>query len=171
MERRRSCLDEALARARACEAPRHLVRSTSLVWERRWTRMLSTVCAVAFAASLVDQWHSVNPCVTRVEDPRAWQVTQKFDLLTVPSFLSKQKLYLFRGMQKNANVIWGETPLVQNCLLSLRRSFTTDCQFVDQIGRHWWKSLALWGTCRLLMKTCQTCCACATRRASSKKKK
>ena len=42
------------ARARAREAPRHLVRSTSLAWERRWTRMLSTVCAVAFAASLVD---------------------------------------------------------------------------------------------------------------------
>ena len=42
------------ARARAREAPRHLVRSTSLAWERRSTRMLSTVCAVAFAASLVD---------------------------------------------------------------------------------------------------------------------
>ena len=40
-----------LARARAREAPRHLVRSTSLAQEHRWTRMLSTVCAVAFAAS------------------------------------------------------------------------------------------------------------------------
>ena len=43
-----------LAKARAREAPKHLRRSTSLAWERRWTRMLSTVCAVAFAVSLVD---------------------------------------------------------------------------------------------------------------------
>ena len=39
-------------KAWAREASRHPRRSTSLAWECR--RMLSTVCAVAFAASLVD---------------------------------------------------------------------------------------------------------------------
>ena len=43
-----------LARARAREAPRHIVRSTSVAWERRWTGMLPMVCAVVCAASLVD---------------------------------------------------------------------------------------------------------------------
>ena len=52
-----------LVKAWACEASRHLRRSTGLGWECR--RMLSTVCAVAFAASLVDpvekcesEWHT-----------------------------------------------------------------------------------------------------------------
>ena len=39
-----------LTKASAREAPRHLIRSTSLAWERRWTRMLSTVCAVPFCS-------------------------------------------------------------------------------------------------------------------------
>ena len=64
-----------LVKAWACEASRHLRRSTSLAWECR--RMLSTVCAVAFAASLVDpvekcesEWRaSTSP--TCWEDPRA----------------------------------------------------------------------------------------------------
>ena len=38
----------AIARAR------YMSRQVSWAWERRWTRMLATTCAVAFAASLVE---------------------------------------------------------------------------------------------------------------------
>ena len=34
-----------LAQAKAQEAPRFLTQQVALAWERRWTRMLSTVCA------------------------------------------------------------------------------------------------------------------------------
>ena len=40
------------ARHRPC--PRYMTRQVSWAWERRWTRMLATTCAVAFAASLVE---------------------------------------------------------------------------------------------------------------------
>ena len=43
-----------LAHARARDVPCHLSRPAEVAWERRWTRMLSTVCAVSFAASLVE---------------------------------------------------------------------------------------------------------------------
>ena len=42
-----------LALAKAREAPALLAHSAALAWERRWTRMLGTACAVAFAESLV----------------------------------------------------------------------------------------------------------------------
>ena len=37
----------------AREVPAYMARCVSLAWERRWTRLLSTVCATSFAASLV----------------------------------------------------------------------------------------------------------------------
>ena len=43
-----------LAQARAREVPSSMSHSAALAWERRWTRMLSISCAVAFTASLVD---------------------------------------------------------------------------------------------------------------------
>ena len=43
-----------LAHARARDVPCHFSRPPEVAWERRWTRMLSTVCAVSFAASLVE---------------------------------------------------------------------------------------------------------------------
>ena len=43
-----------LSVAKAEEVPSFMRRSVSLSWERRWTRMLSVVCATAFAASLVE---------------------------------------------------------------------------------------------------------------------
>merc|ERR1712194_508455 len=52
-----------LAQAKALEAPRALQKSTALMWERRWTRMLSVSCASAFAASLVSPKHELEDCV------------------------------------------------------------------------------------------------------------
>ena len=43
-----------LAQARAREVPSSMSHSAAIAWERRWTRMLSISCAVAFTASLVD---------------------------------------------------------------------------------------------------------------------
>ena len=42
-----------LAFAKAREVPPAMKWPVVLAWERRWTRMLATTCAVAFAASLV----------------------------------------------------------------------------------------------------------------------
>ena len=42
-----------LAFARAREEPPSMRWRVVLAWERRWTRMLATTCAVSFAASLV----------------------------------------------------------------------------------------------------------------------
>ena len=39
--------------SKAQEVPSFMRRSVSLAWERRWTRMLSVVCATIFAASMV----------------------------------------------------------------------------------------------------------------------
>ena len=43
-----------LALAKAREAPRHAQLALASVWERRWTRMLASSCARAFAASVLD---------------------------------------------------------------------------------------------------------------------
>ena len=43
-----------LAFAKAREVPSHVRFPVALVWERRWTRMLSTACSLAFASSLVE---------------------------------------------------------------------------------------------------------------------
>ena len=45
---------QLLADGRSREAPPYLRKSASKAWQRRWTRMLSTACAVAFVASLVE---------------------------------------------------------------------------------------------------------------------
>ena len=45
---------QQLAKARARDAPGYLRRSAELAWTRRWTRLLSTAAASAFAASLVE---------------------------------------------------------------------------------------------------------------------
>ena len=43
-----------LATAKARESPSFIRHQAALAWERRWTRMLSTVCAVSFAASMTE---------------------------------------------------------------------------------------------------------------------
>ena len=43
-----------LSTSKANEVPSFMRRSVSLAWERRWTRMLSVVCATIFAASMVE---------------------------------------------------------------------------------------------------------------------
>ena len=40
--------------SKAREVPAYMSRCVSLAWERRWTRLLSTVYATSFAASLVE---------------------------------------------------------------------------------------------------------------------
>ena len=42
-----------VAGAKALEVPSYTTQQVALAWGRRWTRMLSTACAVAFAASLL----------------------------------------------------------------------------------------------------------------------
>ena len=49
-----------LALAKARESPTLMRRAVALGWNRRWTRMLSTACAVAFAAGLCDPPASVS---------------------------------------------------------------------------------------------------------------
>ena len=44
---------EAMAQARARNAPYRLRRSAFLAWRKRWTRMVSVSCARSFASSLV----------------------------------------------------------------------------------------------------------------------
>ena len=43
-----------LSCAKARDVPHLMTHQAALAWERRWTRMLSTACALAFAASLVE---------------------------------------------------------------------------------------------------------------------
>ena len=43
-----------LAFAKAREVPAYMHGPAVSAWQRRWTRMLSTVCALSFAASLVE---------------------------------------------------------------------------------------------------------------------
>ena len=45
----------------------------ALVWERRWTRMLSTVCTVSFAGSLVEPSHA-DVCITEGDMPSLCEV-------------------------------------------------------------------------------------------------
>ena len=53
-----------LAQAKAREVPSFISHQTALVWERRWTRVLSSVCAVSFAGSLVESSQLVAGCPT-----------------------------------------------------------------------------------------------------------
>ena len=52
-----------LAFAKAWEVPSFMQFSTALAWERCWTRMLSTVCSLSFAASLVEPSDNVRNVV------------------------------------------------------------------------------------------------------------
>ena len=51
-----------LTLAKAREVPALLTHSAALAWERRWTRMLGTACAVAFAESLVEPSERETRC-------------------------------------------------------------------------------------------------------------
>ena len=53
-----------LSHAKAREAPSYMRCQVALMWERRWTRMLSVTCASAFAASLVEPAKHVPWCRT-----------------------------------------------------------------------------------------------------------
>ena len=48
-----SAFVKAFAHARARDAPAYLRWATALAWQRRWTRLLGTACANAFARPLV----------------------------------------------------------------------------------------------------------------------
>ena len=53
-----------LAFAKAREVPSNMQFLVALMWERRWTRMLATTCAVSFAASLSAPACGVSWCQT-----------------------------------------------------------------------------------------------------------
>ena len=57
-----------LAQAKTREVPSFISHQTALVWERR-TKMLSTVCAVSFAGSLVESSELVPGCPTEGDTP------------------------------------------------------------------------------------------------------
>ena len=48
------CILTQISQAKARKAPPLMRFQVALVWERRWTRMFATMCAVSFAASLVE---------------------------------------------------------------------------------------------------------------------
>ena len=59
-----------LAFAKAREVPAFMHWPAVYAWQRRWTRMLSTVCALSFAASLVElRAQCVTWCWTGSEAP------------------------------------------------------------------------------------------------------
>ena len=59
-----------LACAKAQEVPSYMWWPTTLAWQRRWTRMLSTACSLSFAASLVEPSDNcVTWCRTGGEPP------------------------------------------------------------------------------------------------------
>ena len=60
--------------AEAREVPSYMTHQVALVWERRWTRMLSTACAVAFAASLVEPSQCDDLCSTGGDAPSLAEV-------------------------------------------------------------------------------------------------
>ena len=57
------------ALARACDVPSCMFKQVALAWERRWTRMLATTCAIAFAASLVAPVSQCDMFLTGGEAP------------------------------------------------------------------------------------------------------
>ena len=64
----------ALAKAR--EVPALLTQSATLAWGRRWTRMLGTACAVAFALTHGVRKGGDTPALAEPwsHDPRQWKV-------------------------------------------------------------------------------------------------
>ena len=63
-----------LAQAKSREVPAFMNRTVALAWERRWTRMMSTVCAVSFAASIMEPSESDACCCTEGESPSLAEV-------------------------------------------------------------------------------------------------
>ena len=60
-----------LAFAKACEVPKYMRWPTILAWQRRWTRMLATVCSLSFTASLVELESQCDTwCRTDAEAPQ-----------------------------------------------------------------------------------------------------
>ena len=88
------------AKARAREATSFISHHAALVWERRWTRMLSISCAISFVASLVGPPESDVWCQTGREalslaevvthDPQqVVQLRRADDLSCTHSFVKK----------------------------------------------------------------------------------
>ena len=48
------CILTQISQAKARKAPPLMRFQVALVWERRWTRMFPTMCAISFAASQVE---------------------------------------------------------------------------------------------------------------------
>ena len=62
------------AGAKAVEAQSHVTQQVAFAWERRRTGMMSTPCAMAFAASLVEPLERDSPCQTVGETPSLAEV-------------------------------------------------------------------------------------------------
>ena len=62
-----------LALAKARDVPHFLTQQVALVWERRWTRKLSTVCAMSFATSLVEPMSQERRCARQPGMCHRWQ--------------------------------------------------------------------------------------------------
>ena len=58
-----------LSHAKAREVPSYMRFSVSMMWERRWSRMMAVTCATSFAASLVEPASHVTWCHTGGEAP------------------------------------------------------------------------------------------------------
>ena len=63
-----------LSCAKARDVPHFMTHQAALVWERRWSRMLSTSCALAFAASLVEPAQCDHMCEAGGELPSLAEV-------------------------------------------------------------------------------------------------
>ena len=67
--RKRHTSVRQLALAKAREVPHFLTQQVALAWKRRWTQMLSTVCAMSFATSLVKPVSRETMCATAGDVP------------------------------------------------------------------------------------------------------
>ena len=72
--RRRSTSCGSCLAQRAQDVPHFMTHQAALVWERRWSRMLSTACALAFAASLVEPAQCDHMCEAGGEPPSLAEV-------------------------------------------------------------------------------------------------
>ena len=84
-----------LAQPKVQEVPSFMTHQMAFVWERRWTRMLSTMCALSFAELSVEPSHA-DVCITEghmsevPHDPRLfWTVT---DHISLPSLSKNRKM-------------------------------------------------------------------------------
>ena len=63
-----------LSCAKARDVPHFMTHQAAPVWERRWSRMFSTSCALAFAASLVEPAQNDHMCEAGGEPPSVAEV-------------------------------------------------------------------------------------------------